>query len=157
MHQASASRPSLDIPQSSLEALPRQDRDLDHYHIQPRAAHQGVDKLDCSGPFPGRLRREAPVGYGLAGAFVETNHGPMWIVEFLVEVQNVRHPQDEGRTLPWWDHPLALQVRLEGDFFGVCLTISSEFALTCPRSTIRSAKGFVLQPPFPLEDPRMRV
>ena len=78
------------------------------------------------------------VGQQLCGAFVETDHRPLRVVEFGIQVQHILHSGHEVRA-HLGDAQLCLLPRLERVFFRCSRTVSWDNDSTALNSTIRSA------------------
>jgi hypothetical protein len=76
--------------------------------------------------------------------FVHTDHWPLGIIGFGVQVEHIFHPPEELRG-DLSDAPLLLLPGLEIVFFNTRRTVSSEMDSTTPSSTSRSAKSCIVQ------------
>lgn len=93
-------------------------------HKHMRHASAFVVRVETSGTSGGDRQRVSYLSEQLAGSLVETDNRSQGIVGLLVEVQDLLHSPDEGRTLSGWDHPMALEVWLEAGFLSVRRTVS---------------------------------
>src|SRR5437588_5106287 len=63
--------------------------------------------------------RWAGVGEQLDGTLIQADLGPLRIIGLGIDIQHILHVPDKCRTLPRWNAPLLLQMRLQLVFLSV--------------------------------------
>ncbi len=88
------------------------------------------------------------IGHQLPGCLVETDHGMVRVVVFVVQVQHVLHSSHE-LTAHLRDAPLLLLPRLEFVFLSIWRTVSREMLSANPIATTLSASSWIVQSACP--------